>query len=113
MPATATLDAKGAAVTAFVTETLRAMREIAVDPEAGLEAAIAVVPELGQDRDVQLAILEATIEAWSSDLVREEGYGVIDVAGWEDSVELLRDLGVINEPVEVERLVDDTFVPAG
>ena len=110
---TATLDAKGAAVTAFVTETLRAMREIAVDPEAGLEAAIAVVPELGQDRDVQLAILEATIEAWSSDLVREEGYGVIDVAGWEDSVELLRDLGVINEPVEVDRLVDDTFVPAG
>ncbi len=110
---TATLDTKGDAVTAFVTETLRAMREIAVDPEAGLEAAIAVVPELAQDRDVQLAILEATIEAWSSDLIEEEGYGMIDVAGWEASVELLRELDVINETVEIDRLVDDTFIPAG
>ena len=36
---------------AFVAATLRAMDEITADPNLGLEDAIAVVPELGSDRD--------------------------------------------------------------
>jgi NitT/TauT family transport system substrate-binding protein len=107
---TATLEAKRLAVDAFVSETLRAMREIAARPEVGLDAAIAAVPELGQNRELQLAILEATIETWSSPLVEEQGYGIIDGPGWEASVELLRELDVIDAPVPLEELVDDAFL---
>ncbi len=42
-----TLETKRDAVAAFVAATLRAMEEIAADPELGLEAAIVAVPELG------------------------------------------------------------------
>ena len=40
------------------------MSEIIADPTKGLDAAIAAVPELGQDRATQEAILDATIAVW-------------------------------------------------
>ena len=40
------------------------MNEIVADPAKGLDASIAAVPELGQQRDTQAAILAATIEVW-------------------------------------------------
>ena len=47
----ATLETKHDAIAAFVAATLRAMEEIKADPEAGLDAAIAAVPELASARD--------------------------------------------------------------
>jgi NitT/TauT family transport system substrate-binding protein len=109
----ATLEAKEAAVRAFVAATLRAMEEIAADPGKGLDAAIEVVPELGQDRDTQLAILQATIEAWSGEATRERGFGAIDRDGWEDSIDLMVDLGLVPTPVTVDDLVREDMLPAG
>ena len=43
----------------------------------GLDAAIAAVPELGQDRAAQLAILNATIATWDDDYTDHTG-GRID-----------------------------------
>src|SRR4030095_16420295 len=51
---------------AFVAATWGAMPEIAADPLRGVEAAEVAVPELAADRDGQLAVLEATVEAWQS-----------------------------------------------
>jgi NitT/TauT family transport system substrate-binding protein len=107
----ATMEAKGDAVRAFIAATLRAMEEIAADPEKGVDAAIRAVPELGQSRDIQAAILRATVEAWENDLTRQRGLGAIDRDGWQASIELMRDLGLVASPVAVDDLVSDAFLP--
>ena len=62
--------AKGDALRAFTAATLRAMEDIAADPQLGLDATFARVPELAADPETQLAILEATIDAWQKRLHR-------------------------------------------
>ena len=47
---TSTLSSKQAAIASFVAATLRAMNDIAANPNKGLDAAIKVVPELANDR---------------------------------------------------------------
>jgi putative riboflavin transport system substrate-binding protein len=106
-----TIDSKGEAVGKFVAQTLRAMREIIADPDKGLDAAIAVVPELGQDRVTQRAILMATIDMWQSDRTSAEGLGTIDRDGWTASIALLTQLGLVAKPVTVDELVDPRFIP--
>ncbi|HEV8489000.1 MAG TPA: ABC transporter substrate-binding protein [Candidatus Limnocylindrales bacterium] len=106
-----TIETKTDALGKFVSQTLRAMGEIAADPEKGLEAAIAAVPELGQDRQTQRAILEATIEMWQSDLTRAEGLGAIDPDGWAESIAFLTELKLVAKPVIVDDLVDPRFLP--
>ncbi len=53
---------KADAIRGFIAATRKAMEEIALDPEKGLDAAIVRVPELATDRATQLAVLEATID---------------------------------------------------
>ena len=97
------------AVSRFVSATLRAMHDIAAEPELGLNAAIAKVPELGSDRAQQLAILEATIAAWAPPGRRPTDLGRIDPAGWAASIEYLETLGLVPNPVKVEDAVDTTL----
>ena len=105
---TATISAKKDAVAGFVRATLRAMKEIVADPAKGLEASIKAVPELGQKRDAQAAILAATIEAWGG----AGELGAIDRAGWEASVTFMTQLGLVPNPVTVDNLVVEDFVEA-
>jgi NitT/TauT family transport system substrate-binding protein len=109
---TSTLDAKRDAVRAFVAATLRAMSEIASEPERGLDAAIAAVPELGNDRELQRAILEATIEAWRP---RDPGspLGTIDAAGWEQSIEFMAEIDLVANPVTPDDVTDASLLPEG
>jgi NitT/TauT family transport system substrate-binding protein len=109
-----TLAAKGDALRAFTAATLRAMEEIANDPVLGLEAAITRVPELGGDPETQLAILEATIDAWTSDHAAEHGLGSIDRAAWQSALDIMSALPdpVVAGPVDVEQLVTDELQPS-
>jgi NitT/TauT family transport system substrate-binding protein len=101
------------AIQAFITETLRAMEEIAADPEVGLDAAITEVPELGNDRETQRAILEATIDTWRGPLQAERGLGAVDRDGWQASIEFLDDLGLVPNPITIEDVLRDDLLPAG
>jgi NitT/TauT family transport system substrate-binding protein len=109
---TKTLPAKRAAVAGFVAATLKAMREIAANPDAGLDAAIAAVPELGQDRTTQKAILAATVDAWKGGGSTSE-FGAIDRDGWTQSVAFMTALGLVPNAVAVDQLVDETVLPKG
>lgn len=110
---TNTLANKRDQVRAFVAATLRAMDEISADPQLGLDDAIAVVPELASDRDTQLAILNATIEMWHSDLTNQHGLGAIDEGGWNYSLSFMEDLPGANIPatVTVDDLVTTEMLP--
>lgn len=106
------LETKRDAVAAFVAATLRAMTEIAADPQVGLEAAIKAVPTIASDRANQLAILQATIALW---LPAGGGgsFGTIDTAGWEASIAYMTTLGMVPNPVTVDQLIRTDLLPQG
>jgi NitT/TauT family transport system substrate-binding protein len=90
-----TLAAKGDAIRAFREATLRAMADIIDDPSVGLDAATAWIPELGADaaaRETQRAILEATIESWTSEHTDAHGLGSVDEGAWESAIEIMAGL---------------------
>lgn len=102
---------KAGAVQAFIAATRRAMEEIRADPEAGLEAAIARIPELEGDREAQLAVLEATIETWQNDFTAANGLGAVDPAAWQRSIDFMSGLpdSPVAGPVTVEDAIDAGF----
>ena len=108
----ATIDAKSDAIAGFIAATLRAMQEIKANPEAGLEAAIKQVPDLAASRDTQAAILDATIEVWSGPAQEAKGLGAIEPTDWEKSLEYLKTLNLVPNPVTVDELVDTDLLPA-
>jgi NitT/TauT family transport system substrate-binding protein len=109
---TSTLASKREAIQAFVDATLRAMDEIAADPAVGLEDAIAVVPELANDRAGQLAVLEATVQTWQSPYTQQHDTGAIDAAAWQASLDFMRSLPDSNIPTEltVENLITQELI---
>jgi NitT/TauT family transport system substrate-binding protein len=99
---------KQGAIRSFIAATLDAMAEIAADPEVGLDAAIAAVPELAADRATQAAILDATIDTWTTPSGR---YGAIDRDGWARSIDYMTELGLVFNRVVVDDLVREDFLP--
>ncbi len=107
---TATLEAKRDALTAFTAATLQAMEEIKADPQKGLDATFAMVPELAADPALQLQILEATVAQWQN--TRTGGaLGSIDTDGWQKSLEFMTTLDLVPNPVTVDQLVNDSLLP--
>ena len=84
---TKTLADKHDALAAFTQATLKAMDEIAADPQKGLDATFAVVPDLAKDPELQRQILDATIATWKNPRT-ERPYGTIDTAGWAEVARL-------------------------
>jgi len=109
----AAIETKHDAIAAFVAVTLRAMDEVKANPKAGLDAAIAAVPELASDRAGQAAVLTATIDSWTGPVQKEFGLGAIDSNGWVDSIAYMTTLGLVPNPVTVDRLVRTDLLPGG
>ena len=73
-----------------------------------------MVPDLAADPELQRAILEATIEAWHSDLTDAHGLGAIDPADWTASIEFMRGMpeSPVATPVTAEQIVTTELLPA-
>jgi NitT/TauT family transport system substrate-binding protein len=97
-----TLDDDPALVDAFVGATVAAQAAVIEDPSLGLEAAIAQVPTLAEDRDTAAAILEATVELWSAGGFER---GRVDLDRWRAAYEVMRRLDFIDGSVPVEQMV--------
>ena len=110
---TSTLGSKRAALAAFVGATLRAMKEITSNPETGLDAAIKAVPDLASAREAQVAILAATIDAWSGPVQAADGLGALDPAGWTASIAYMTELGLVAKPVTLVDLLDPGLLTQG
>jgi NitT/TauT family transport system substrate-binding protein len=104
---------KADAIRAFVAATLQAMNQIKADPNKGIDASIAAVPELAANRATQLAILNATIATWSRpDAAAGAPFGTIDQDGWAASIHYMSTLGLVGKPVSVDQLVSTDYLPA-
>jgi NitT/TauT family transport system substrate-binding protein len=107
-----TLKTKHAALRAFVAATLRAMAEIAADPNVAIDASLAQAPNLvGTDKATLLAILKATIATWSSDYTVAHGAGAIDHSAWQKSADFMVGLkdGTVPAAPAIDQLVDDSL----
>ena len=107
---TATLASKADALRAFTAATLRAMEEITANPQAGLDATFAAVPDLAADADLQRQILDATIATWKNPRTGA-ALGAIDRDGWQRSLDFMSGLGLVPNPVTVDQLVDTSLLP--
>jgi putative riboflavin transport system substrate-binding protein len=108
---TQTLADKHDALAAFTAATLRAMDEIAADPQKGLDAAVAAVPDLASDPELQRQILDATITTWKN-IRTGAPYGALDRDGWQQSLEFMTSLGLVPNPVTVDQLVNGSLLPS-
>ncbi|HVA85140.1 MAG TPA: ABC transporter substrate-binding protein [Candidatus Saccharimonadales bacterium] len=107
---TATLQNKASALRAFVAATLKAMKVIEADPQQGLTASIAQVPELAQNPATQLAVLKATIAMWTSPYTQQHGDMTIDQAAWTQSIAFMTSIGLVPKPVTLDQLVSDQLL---
>ena len=108
-----TLETKRDALRAFTAATVRAMADITADPRLGLDAAFARVPELAGDPDTQMAVLQATIDAWASEHTAEHGLGSVDREAWRSGIAIMSSLpdSVVAPSLTVEALVTDALQP--
>jgi NitT/TauT family transport system substrate-binding protein len=107
---TKTLAGKHDALAAFTAATLKAMDDIAADPQKGIDAAVKAAPDLAADPDLQRQILDATIATWKNPRTNAP-YGAIDTAGWQQSLDYMKTLGLVPNPITVDQLVDDSLLP--
>lgn len=91
------LASDAAMATEFAQAIVRALKAIAANPEVGLDAAVAAVPAIGEDRATALGVLEATVELWSQD-------GAVDTSVWTSGYETMRRLGFIDGSVPVDEM---------
>jgi len=108
---TQTLADKHDALAAFTAATLRAMDEITADPQKGIDATFAAVPDLASDPELQRQILDATIATWKNTRTGAP-YGTIDRAGWQQSLDFMTSLGLVPNPVTVDQLVNESLLPS-
>jgi NitT/TauT family transport system substrate-binding protein len=90
---------------AFAAATLLAQQAIAADPQVGLEAAVAAVPAIAEDRETGLAVLEATVDLWGGGPGALSGF--IDPAVWGPGYAALQRLGFIDGSVPPGDMVLD------
>lgn len=109
----ATLETKRDALRAFVGVTLRAMAEIQADPQLGLDATFARVPELAADPETQAAILDATIAGWSNAHTDSFGLGAIDTDAWAETIAFMTAMpeSPVPNPVAVEEVITTSLLP--
>jgi NitT/TauT family transport system substrate-binding protein len=108
-----TLKNKHGALKSFVAATLRAMAEVAADPNVAIDASLAQAPNLvGTDKATLLAILKATIATWSNDYTVAHGAGSIDHAAWQKTVDFMVGLkdGTVPSSPAIDQLVDDSLL---
>jgi hypothetical protein len=89
------------------------MEDIAADPQLGLDATFARVPELAADPDTQMAVLQATIGAWTSEHTDAYGMGSLDRDAWRSGIEIMSSLpdSVVSTALTVDDLVTDALQP--
>ncbi|MDQ1323144.1 MAG: hypothetical protein QG587_478 [Chloroflexota bacterium] len=107
---TKTLETKAEALKAFTAATLKAMDEITADPQKGLDAAFAAVPDLAKDAELQRQILDATIATWKNARTGA-ALGSIDRDGWQRSLDFMAGMGLVPNPITVDQLVNESLLP--
>jgi NitT/TauT family transport system substrate-binding protein len=98
----------------FVRATLRAMAEVIADPDTAFTVALDYIPELKSadqpTRDLQRAVLQATLDYWQSDKTKTEGLGFCNEENWRETHTFLRESGLLTTDVDVMKAFTNQFI---
>lgn len=92
----------------MVNATLKGIAATIADPEEAYEISKNYIEGLDQaDEDVQMEILASSIEFWKA-----EKLGLSSPAAWQNMQEVLLDIGMLNEPLDLDEAYTNEFVGA-
>lgn len=101
-----TLDEQPERVRAVVGAMRRGLQDTLDDPDAAFEICRQYVPEIDDESaPLQRAVLEAALRFW-----RAETLGRSDPAAWQASLEFMREIGLVEGELDVNRLYSNDFV---
>ncbi len=89
----------------FVQAFLQGLSDVLMDPTAAFETCLAYVEGLEDHRDVQRAVLDASIELWEAPQL-----GVMSDTAWEQAQNVMAVAGLIERTSPVEQLFTNEFV---
>lgn len=95
-------------MTAFLDATVRGYEDVIADPQVGLDALAAEVPDL--DPELTSEVLDAYLPIFQADA---PAYGEVDTAAIESLSTFLVDNGLSEEPISPERYATNEFLPTG
>jgi len=91
----------------IVTAFLNGLADVIIDPDEAYELSRAYVENLdGANETVQKQVLARSIELWKGDHL-----GYSDPQAWANMQELLIQMGLMTEPVDLEKAFTNEFVP--
>ena len=94
-------------VQAFVEAFLQGIRDTINDPYAAYEISKNFVENLGDpDQDVQFKVLETSIELYLAPRL-----GFSDPSGWVNMQEVLLEMGLMEQPLDLELAFTNQFIP--
>ena len=108
---TATLDAKHDALAAFTKATLEAMDQIAADPQKGLDATFAAVPDLAADPDAPAPDPRRHDRDLDEPAHRGRRTARSTRPAGRSRSTFMTALGLVPNPVTVDKLVDESLLP--
>lgn len=92
-------------VAQFTRALIKGMNRVSEQPEDAYQTALQSIPEANHgDPAIGLAILDATVTLWQAADV-----GVIQVANWQKTYDLLIDMGLITSDVQIDAAYDISF----
>ena len=87
---------------------MRGLRDTLADPDAAFQASLRAVPEAGGDQEkVSRAIFDESLKLWQAP---EAELGLSDPAAWAKAATFMKDMGLIQTPVEPADLYTNDFV---
>lgn len=93
-------------VSAFVQAFLHGVADTIADPEEAFRISTKYVENLAEaDQDIQMQVLEKSIELWTADVPGES-----DVEAWENMLNVLLDMNMLTEPQPIEDAFTNQFV---
>ena len=90
----------------MVRATLRGLADTIANPEEAFAIVRQIIPEITDEAaPTQRKVLEDSIELWKSDQL-----GVSSPQAWQESVDFMVETGLLEQPIEVNKLYTNQFV---
>jgi NitT/TauT family transport system substrate-binding protein len=103
----ATLQSDPELVRAVLRAVMHGLQDVLADPDAAFEVCTKYVEGLAEaDQDVQRKVLDASIRLWSP-----EPLGVSEPEAWENMAKVLRQMGLIQSPLDVGQAYTNDYLP--
>jgi NitT/TauT family transport system substrate-binding protein len=93
--------------TRFVEAFLKGLEETLGDPDAAFEVSESYVEGLADNRTSQWAVLQTSLQLWTAPTL-----GVMNAGAWEQAQHVMQEAGLIQQPVPVDTLFTNDFLPA-